>query len=103
MTIDLSPSMLKFFLQANVAHAGNVAARFPPARRTEDRDRRNAEKGRKTDLRIKAKVSRHEFDAAWAGRLTQAAPRERLWLALGVDTVAMQILLTDDGGQEDRA
>lgn len=87
---DFSPAMLKAFLRMRVRHA--VATAFA--------DTRNAERVEKTRIRKTAGVTNNEFDFAWNGRLIRAAPREKLWAALGIMPGAIGIVLTDDGGQE---
>ena len=76
---------LSRFLLAEIRHAGTFAARFPPERRREDADRRNAEKGKRADLKREATVSSEVFSKALAGTPVSPADAHRLWRALGID------------------
>jgi len=89
MKPDLSPEMLRAFLTMQIAHAGNLAAAFPPARRREDVARRNAEKGMRAEIAARAGLSRKVVDAALMKRPVMAEHARRLWLALGVDPAAI--------------
>jgi len=87
---DFSPAMLKSFLRIRVDYAV----------RTSMRGGFDMVRAEKTGLRKAAGVTNTEFHFAWMGWLNQAAPRVRLWAALGIFPADQGILLTDDGGQE---
>lgn len=88
---DLSPAMLKSFLQirANyLAMAGGYAKASASGVRAA-----------KEQLRLSAGVSRADFALAWTGQLIAPEPRALLWSALGIDPQLLDIRLTH-GGQE---
>lgn len=87
---DFSPAMLKSFLRIRVDFAV----------RTSMRGGFDMVKAEKALLRKAAGVTNNEFHFAWMGWLNLAAPRARLWAALGIFPADEGILLTDDGGQE---
>lgn len=87
---DYSPVMLRSFLRIRVDHESRIALRAGPKAASEAA----------RILRRAAKVSAEEWNQAWHGRLLAAAPRVRLWAALGVIPSETGVLLTDDGGQE---
>lgn len=78
MSPDFSPSMLRFFLRARVAHEGKAV---------------------RARLRKAARVTVAEMDMAWMGRLLRPDPRARLWGALGHVPADHGFCLTH-GGQE---
>lgn len=90
MNPDLSPSMLKFFIRARVAHEANIA--FPAPRGSQER-------AAKVAIRKAAGVTEFEFNMAWMGRLDRPLPRLRLWMSFGIDPAVFSIRL-NHGGQE---
>ncbi|RYC10057.1 hypothetical protein [Ciceribacter ferrooxidans] len=94
MKPEFSPDALRLFLTAQVRHAGNLAAHFPPERRAEDIARRNAERAEKAVIAKRANISKAVLQQAMTGgQPVMAAHAERLWFALGFDLVSMEIML----------
>ncbi|WP_420406928.1 hypothetical protein [Hoeflea sp.] len=87
MIPEFSPAMLRLFLYARCRHG--VASGI-------DLDIKAA----KRRLRRAAGVTAAAFETAWGGRLHKAAPRLKLWGALGCVPADHGVKLTDDGGQE---
>jgi hypothetical protein len=90
MVPEFSPGMLRLFLYARSLHGVAIGI---------DLDVKAA----KRRLRKAAGVTSAAFDVAWGGRLNKAAPRLKLWGALGCVPADHGVKLTDDGGQCDAA
>ena len=96
MRPEFSPQMLRLFLMARISDAVFRAGGPKPAGGV----RYDATRKAKAVIRKSAGVTNFEFNFAWAGRLTEAAPRARLWGALGCVPADHGITLTADGGQQ---
>lgn len=92
--LDLSPGALALYLRGHLYQAGVHAAYLSPLNEVSGR---KAERRRVQKL---ASITDDEWDAAWAGRLKKAAPRVRLWAAVGIVPGDFGVMLTDDGKQE---
>ncbi|MBN9056079.1 MAG: hypothetical protein J0H80_20435 [Rhizobiales bacterium] len=92
MRHDLSPAMLKSFLQLRADYLAMAGAYAKPSA--------SGVRAAKEQLRQLAGVSREEFRLAWTGQLTAPEPRTRIWSALGISPSALGLMLTE-GGQAD--
>lgn len=112
MRPEFSPEMLRLFVRAREIHSlASRAASHPsdagaPAGRETVRDGRSPLRpaaGRVAyldGLRKAAGVTRQHLNLAIDGRLNKAAPRLKLWGAMGCVPADHGITLTDDGGQQ---
>lgn len=91
---DFSPGALALFLRGHLFRAGVEAAYLSPLNKV------SASKAERRRVQKLARVSDAEWDAAWTGRLKKAAPRVRLWAAVGQVPGHFDVMLTDDGRQE---
>lgn len=89
MTPDFSPAMLKLFLRGGAMNARENGTGGSPV----------TTKRFLSALRKRARVTNFEMHSAWMGRLLSAAPRLKLWRALGHDPASHGVTLTH-GGQE---
>lgn len=96
MTPEFSPAMLRLFLRARISDAVFRAGGATPSGGV----RYDATRKAKAAIRKAACVTNFEFNFAWAGRLTNAETRAKLWGALGCVPADHGVVLTDDGGQQ---
>ena len=84
-TLRFDAAELQTFLRAQIAQKGEVAARFPPAQRQKDADRRNGERGERARVMRDAMISRETFDRAVSGEPITEAEARRIWRAIGMN------------------
>ncbi len=94
MRPDFGPQSLRFFLSTQARFAGcdtALAGEFACAK---------CRRTWRANLRRKARVTKADLERARRGRLLHAAPRRRLWCALGFNPAGHGIRLVNGGKQE---
>lgn len=90
MTPDYAPAILKAFLHARVVFGAVVFGS----------SEKSAWRSLRKELRTTTKLKAADLDAAYAGRLSLASARTKLWAALGVFPADFAVLLDDKGSQQ---